>query len=110
MVSNLIVEALGLDDLKLVLFQLQNEVVVGLGTTKYVLYQIRVFFGWDSQHYQCVFGQVLIQSTNSCPVEILQKRKSRRVVFILALHDAEKVRVAFFREHWMGVCIRDLKK
>ena len=43
MVRDLIVEALGLDDLKLVLFQLQNEVVVGLATTKYVLYQIRVF-------------------------------------------------------------------
>ena len=39
MVRDLIVEALGLDDLKLVLFQLQNEVVVGLGTTKYVLYE-----------------------------------------------------------------------
>ena len=47
MVRDLIVEALGLDDLKVVLLQLRNEVVVGLGGNDKicVIFQIRVFLG-----------------------------------------------------------------
>ena len=62
------------------------------------------------QYYQCVFGQVLVQSTNSRPIKILQKRESRWIVFIFALDDAKKVRIALFRKHWMRIGIRNLKK
>ena len=52
----------------------------------------------------------MVQSTHSCPIEKFQKREPRRIVLIFTLHDAKKMWIAFFGEHWMRISIGNLKR
>ena len=61
------------------------------------------------EFYQSIFGFVLVEGTDSCPVVISHDGQPRRVELVVGGNDAEKVGKRLLREHRVGVGVSQLE-
>lgn len=59
--------------------------------------------------YQRISWFILIDSSNSGPVKVLQQSYPWQIERVLRWHDAEEIRERFLGEHRMGVRVRQLE-
>ena len=64
---------------------------------------------WKWIAYQRILCLILIECSDSCPVELFQKSKSWLIELIFRRHNPEEVREAFGGKHGVSVSVGDLQ-